>query len=370
MIIYIVLLTVATVFSLSYIGTDRAVAVITPVRHFLGFFLMVALIILYIWRGVTVGTDYPMYNMFLSQPSSYLAGVGVESGYVWLYGIAAAKQWSLFVTGASFMMTFVGLFLFARRTKVDTPMFLALGVLSFVYLSSFNLVRQMAAMGICFIGLALFTKDDEKALMQRSFWWHYALYAVCVFAAMYFHASAIIALVLPFCMFVHVRPWMVFSGFCLTTLGFLFELGNRIIPILSRFFPHYLAKYSGGMSAFLETGSKDLIAFIPILIQFVILFLIVYYDKQFVANHQWLTAMYFIYLVWFMMAGNQAAIRAQVYWFPATIYFFGRYLQVGTAPIGRWSASIMKVAVVLFFLLYTVLRIATNNSGIYPYVFR
>ncbi|WP_461215323.1 EpsG family protein [Lacticaseibacillus sp. GG6-2] len=370
MIIYIILLVGSAAFAMSYMSTGDSEVAIEPIRRLLGILFMVALIGLYIWRGVTVGTDYPMYNMFLSQPSTYLTGVGVESGYVWLYHIAAVKQWPLFVTVASFIMTYLGLYIFALRTKTSTPMFLSMTVLTFVYLSSFNLVRQMAAMGICFIGLALFTNDDTTKLFKRRFVWHYVLYAVFVGIAMKFHSSAIIALALPLCLFIKPKAWMAWGGLFLTLIGFLFQMGNRLVPVISRFFPHYLAKYSGDMSAFLETGSKGLIAFIPILIQFIILIAIMHYDKKFVADHQWLTALYLVYLVWFMMAGNQAAIRAQDYWFPSVVYFFGRYIQAGRAPIARLSPNFMKLFIIVFFLLYTVLRIVTNNSGIYPYVFR
>ncbi|MDY0839809.1 EpsG family protein [Lacticaseibacillus paracasei] len=370
MIIYMILLVASAGFALSYMDSDSVRTQIEPIRRLLGFFFILALIGLYIWRGNTVGTDYPMYNMFLAQPSTYLEGVGVESGYVWLYGIAAAKQWPLFVTTVSSLMTLVGLYLFALRVKVATPMFASMDVLTYVYLSSFNLVRQMAAMGICFTGLALFTPEDEKTPFQWHFWWRYVIYVILVVIAMRFHSSVVIALVLPFCMYIKVKPWMAWTGLVLTTVGFVFELGNRLVPILSRFFPHYLAKYSGDMSAFLETGTKGLIAFIPVLIQFLIIIAIIHYDPDFVESHQWLTALYLIFLTWFVMAGNQAAIRAQDCWLPAGIYFFGRYLQVGQAPIGRLSPNFMKLFIVMFFFLYTVLRIVTNNSGIYPYIFR
>ena len=370
MVIYLFLLIVSTGFAFSYMGQTETRPAFESIRRLLGFMFLITLIVLYIWRGVSVGTDYPMYNMFLTQPSTYLKGVGVESGYVWLYGIAWQRQWPLFVTIVSFFMTYLGMYLFSRRAKIALPMYLAMNVITIVYMSSFNVVRQMAAIGICYIGLTLFIDDDDTTLLQRRFWIHYVVFVIGVLIAFKFHASAIIALALPFCKFIRMRPWMGWSGFVLTMFGLWYGLGNQLVPVLVRFFPHYLAKYSSGNIAFFNSGSKDIVAIIPILVQFVILLIIMHYDKPFIQKYRWVTMMYLIYLTFYTLSGSQAAGRVQMYWLPFLVYFYCLYIQDGHAPIAKASPSFMKLFIVVFFILYTLLRIVTNNSGVYPYLFR
>lgn len=369
MLIYIILLIIAMIFCLNYSFTCVHNLYYELLWYLLCIPFVFTLIVIYIFRGTTVGTDYAMYNLFLQRTPEYLTSIGIEKGFVWLYTIAENKQMPLLVTIVAFIIMNGGLYIFARQKKIKFPLYISMLVLTYLYFIMFNMIRQMTAIGIVFAALSMFLDDDLKWDSQ-CFWIRYVVYVVIIyFFALNFHTSALVSVILPFCKFINVTRAKILLGMLITAVGIFTNIGNIIIPKIIHFFPHYVEKYTNSMD-FFYTGSKSIVAVIPIFILFFILFLIVSYDQEFLNNNRLLLGLFFVYLILFSASSNQVLTRIQYYWLPAMPFFFTVYLTDSKANVAKLSSRTFKLVIILFFFMYSILRLLANNSGVVPYYLR
>ncbi|WP_270235956.1 EpsG family protein [Lacticaseibacillus suilingensis] len=322
------------------------------------------LMIIYVLRGPAVGTDYPMYHSFFYFPLDRLRGFGIENGYLIIYGVAKSLDKFWIVSLISFVIYFFGFLAFSRKIQMSLATFESMLILSYLYFTSFNMVRQMSAIGIIFLGIAvsrLFDLEQPFVLKRK------IVFILFVLIAAQFHSSAYVAVIFLFCRNIHLTPRAAISGFGMMSIGYFMNLGNSIVPRLMYLFPHYVQKYSLIDNDFFTTGSKGLIEYLPILIQCVFMIMIISGDQVFFEKQKFICNMYFLYLMFFAFGGNQAAIRIQDYWSPAMMFFYGAYFESRKDSICHISSKMYKTVVVVFLALYIILRLLRNVSNVVPY---
>lgn len=345
--------------------TDKNVTSSISVRPFLSFLFLILLLYLATFRSRSVGTDYSMYNGFFFMTNQQLKAIYIENGYLLIYGIARWANNFYIVPFISFLLFFVGIYRFSKEVELSTEVLLGFLVCSYLYCSSFNTIRQMSAIGIVFFALSLYISDK---ILPKHRWLNIMLYVSIVYIASQFHASAWVALLLPFIEYIPISSTLVFWGGVLTTIGFFTKFINNVIPQLVILFPHYLTKHNGIDSAFfVDQGSKGIVEFLPILIQFIFLFLICYYARRFIRTNKFISSGYLVYLLLFIGGGNASIIRVQAYLLPFIIFFYGKYFQDGSGSILHLKNSVVKFIIILFFIVYFIFRLLRNISGVVPF---
>lgn len=327
---------------------------------------LVLLVYLATFRSPSVGTDYSMYSGFFFMTNEQLKAIYIEKGYLIIYSIARWINNFYFVPFISFLLFFIGLYRFSKEIKMSTEILLGFLVCSYLYCSSLNGIRQMSAIGIIFLALSLYL---NTSILVKHRWLNVILYVSIVSIASLFHASAWFALLLPLVEYIPINSIWVFFGGLLTTIGFFTKLVSGIMPKLVLLFPHYVEKYNGvDNSFFIDPSSKGIIGFLPVLTQFIFLFLICYYARNFIKLNKFISAGYFAYLLLFIGGGNFTVTRVQAYLLPFLIFFYGKYVQDNTDNIARLRSSWFKVIILLFFTIYFIFRLARNISGVVPFI--
>ncbi|MFC6169394.1 EpsG family protein [Loigolactobacillus jiayinensis] len=364
--IFILIIGILFITSSQVRATDKSTVSSTSVRPFFNFLFLVLLIYLATFRSRSVGTDYSMYNGFFSMTNQQLKAIYIEKGYLLIYSIARWVNDFRVVPFISFLLFFTGLYKFSKEIKMSTEVLLGFLVCSYLYCNSLNGIRQMSAIGVVFFALSLYLNVD---ILAQHRWLNIALYIFIIYIASLFHASAWFAIALPLIKYVPISSIWVVLGGLLTGIGFFTKFISGLMPKLVFLFPHYVEKHDGANSAFfVDPGSKGIIEFLPILIQFIFLFLICYYSWKFVKLNKFITAGYFAYLFLFIGGGNFTVTRVQAYLLPFLVFFYGKYVQESTENIARLRSNWFKVIIVLFFSFYFVFRLSRNISGIVPFV--
>lgn len=329
---------------------------------------------IYYFRGQTVGTDYPMYNNFYYSSNEYLKSIGIEPGYLFLYGLARRIGNFRVVSGFSFLVLWCGIIRFARQLKIDRLTVISFFVVSYTYLDSFNTVRQMTAVGIVLIGLGAFLSVIEDFREKRISKFHLAFaffrYLIYVIIAQQFHSSAWLAILVPLIMTFKVSPWKIIVGGVLTVVAYISGIANIIFPHFLFLFSHYVEKYAYDGTSFFIEGKKSLIALLPIIIQFIFLYIIVKYEEKFVQANRSLLNGYYVYLILFFGGGNTPILRMQEYFLFFIVFFYAKYFTYRRDSSIFENLIWFKFLVLSFWILYAVISVVRNISGINPYVFQ
>ena len=332
--------------------------------------MLAILLIMYLFRSVTVGTDYWMYRDFFFHTNDFLKANAIEPAYLMLYKYARILDSFYVVSLTSIVIFLAGYFIVVRRFGLNRLLSLSMLVLSYVFFMTFNTMRAMTAIAIVWMGLAIFfSKEDQSGFSVKRKIFNWLGYFSFILLATQFHNSAFIAIIIPITMRfkVHLRT-VVICGL-ITTILFFSRISETIVPRLIQFVPHYVEKYGSDTNEFFSSGSKGLIEFLPILIQFIILFLICLYDKKFIKSNNWVSALYLTYLVLFSAGGNSVVTRMQDYWVISSVIFYVEYFQKGKRPVLHLSRTLFTTIIVCFWIAYAFIKLFRNNSGIVPFAF-
>lgn len=328
----------------------------------------------YYFRNLTVGTDFPMYNAFYYQSNEYLKSIGIEPGFLLLYSVARLIGNFRIVSLFSFFVLWLGIIQFAKQLKIDRLTTISFFVISYTYLISFNVIRQMTAIGIVLIGLGGFLNKikyfKNKKISKLQFLISIFHYFIYVLIAQQFHASAWISLFIPLIMFFKVTPWKVLIGGIITISAYISGVVNLIFPHFLFLFSHYVEKYSQNGNAFFTEGEKSVTALLPIIIQFVFLYIIVTQGKRFVHENQALVGGYYLYLILFLGGGNTPMLRFQGYFLIFITFFYAKYFTYRMSETSFRNLNWFKLLVLGFWIVYAVLRVIRNISGVTPYIFQ
>lgn len=321
----------------------------------------VLLVSLAVMRGYTVGTDYNMYYRF------YLYGLhdNVEIGIQYIYELA--QRFDTFIVFSIVCYSLV-VYLFLKGIRKHCPNNL-IGVLFFVltyiYLTGFNQIRQIivASAIFCFINLVI----EKKKFNKLKFF-------ILILIASFFHTSALVMLA---ALFIPKKKtynslFVLFLFLCTTVFYFVPELKNLVGGLLNSFSGFYADKYASNAGYFFQVNKeKGLLEFIPVLVQMVLVLWILraVKDISMLKINEKLfhfsTNMVIIFLTLYSLSGIEAVDRLQNYFSVFNIYYYSIVVHI----LLNNKRYVYSIIIIVFWFLYYILRLYTNNSGVVPYIF-
>ncbi|MBZ6489057.1 EpsG family protein [Priestia aryabhattai] len=334
-------------------------------RNRLTLFLWAAILLgLAAFKGVGVGTDYPMYyNFFLNKSYN-----DVEYGISFIYDVSI--KYNNFLV-FSFLIYFLFLFFIFQGIKKNCPNYLIsilMFIFTYTYFTSYNQLRQMIAVSIifCFVNYLI---SNRKLIKIK--------YLVVILIALLFHNSAIFMFSLFFIPQKKFSVRIVVPLFLMTIiLYFIPEFKNQIGNIIVKLSGSYMEKYSTNLDFFFEVNKeKGLLQLIPVVIQMVIVSLSLCFPKNEsglninAQIYNFSTNLVVINLCLYSLAGIEAIDRLQIYFSCFNIYFYSILIHLLLNTKKQLYGQVFIVFIVTFWILYYVLRLITNISGVVPYSF-
>lgn len=336
------------------------------VRNSILIAVILLLFLLTIFRSTTVGTDYNAYYGYYFTDSMTLKAQYIESGYILLNEVSQKLGFFLIIPIFEFIVSFFGMFSLSVVVHSNKFSFLAFYILTYVYMQSFNALRQFIAIGfICFGCCFIFSQNKYK----------YLAFIFFILLAYEFHSSSLLMIALPLLLRVKISSKLTFISMILTIILFVSGLGIKLAQPLISMNSHYAIKYSGQASSFLSsTGNKGFIQFAPVIIQFLFLFMYLVLNKPYIKNKllstnklNFILTGYLAFLVLYSASGNGVIDRIQMFFYVfcilANCYFIDNKFDSGN------KALVFKGTLIVFWIAYCALRLITNNANVVPYTF-
>jgi len=362
MIIYIILI----IISLILFGLRNSIAYNNAIlRKLILASVIMLLLALTIFRGITVGTDYMAYNSYYYSSSAELKMQYIENGYILLNSLARSLNLFIIIPMLEFAISFFGMFSLAKVSKCNDFSFVSMYILTYTYMQSFNTLRQFIAMGFISFGCTFLFRDRKG----KTLW-----FLLFILLACQFHSSSLIMLIIPLFMKFHVTSTKVFISGIVTTILFATGLGIKITQPLIMMNGHYATKYSDSITFLTSSGNKGIIQFLPVIIQFILFYFYLFLNREdkdlFYLKSQKYNLIftgYLIFLILYSAGGNGVIDRIQMFLFVfciiANCYFVDK-----TVIRSVNLKMLYQLLVIGFWVLYCVLRLVINNAGIVPYI--
>lgn len=358
MIIYIILI----IISLILFGLRNSIAYNNAIlRKLILVSVIMLLLALTIFRGITVGTDYMAYNSYYYSSSAELKMQYIENGYILLNSLARSLNLFIIIPMLEFVISFFGMFSLAKVSKCNDFSFVSMYILTYTYMQSFNALRQFIAMGFVSFGCTFLFRDRKG----KTLW-----FLLFILLAYQFHYSSLIMLIIPLFMKFHVTSTKVFISGIVTTILFATGLGIKITQPLIMTNGHYATKYSDSITFLTSSGNKGIIQFLPVIIQFILFYFYLILNRDLCLKSQKYNLIftgYLIFLILYSAGGNGVIDRIQMFLFVfciiANCYFVDK-----TVIRSVNLKMLYQLLVIGFWVLYCVLRLVINNAGVVPYI--
>lgn len=367
MLVYLLLIFISV---LLIIFQNSTIYKIENTRRILFYLLTFCLFLLMILRSSNVGTDYLAYNGYFYSTSFALKSQYIENGYILLNEVAQELGIFLIIPAFEFIISYFGMYKLSTVFKTNSFAFLGFYILTYVYMQSFNALRQFIAIGfICFGCVFLFSQKRSR----------YLLFIFFIFLAYEFHSSSLIMIFLPLLSRIRVTKSITFMMMVLTSVLFFTGWGFKITQPLIGLNSHYATKYGGDTGFLISTGSKGLVQFIPVLIQFIMLIMYLYIQENNSINldknhtllskkNNFIFSGYLIFLMLYAAGGNGVVDRIQFFFFPIVI--IANILFYDSRSYLDFKMFIYRSVLLAFWVLYCILRLVMNNAGVVPYSFK
>ncbi|ADF37977.1 EpsG family protein [Priestia megaterium] len=329
------------------------------------FLWSIVLLVLAVFKGVTVGTDYPMYyNFFVYETYEGI----IETGIASIYDLAV--KYNNFLI---FSLCVYSLFIFFifKGIKVNSPNYLIsilFFVLTYTYFTGYNQLRQMIAVSMlfCFVGYLISNKKIDKIK-----------YIVVILLALLFHKSAAFAFLLFFISKKKFSSKIIIPLFLMTIVSyFIPTLKNEIGQLIIKVSGFYADKYAGKLDSFFEINKeKGLLQLAPVVIQMIILTISLYFPQKKprlninYTLYNFSTNIVVINLCLYSLAGIEAIDRLQIYFACFNIYFYSFLTHLLLNSKEKFYGKVFLSLILLFWITYYLLRLIINISGIVPYSF-
>lgn len=312
-------------------------------------------------RSFYLGTDGKMYYIFywLEHYRLYF-----DNGINLIYDLALYLndyKYFLFITSLIFL---VGMFISIKinTNYVWTSLFLFCS--SFLYLMSFNAIRQSLAISIIFLSIYFIGKNKIR-------YYDFIFFIIFIFIASEFHISSWSMISLILIRFIKIPRNLIVILSALTIFNYFDDsFKNLIEPFLSSI-DFYAEKYSSSTTAFFDVNkTKGLIQLLPILFQIFCLIYFLFMKNVYSnsnRNINFIVNYYFIFLFLFSFSGIEAVDRIQFYFYPSIILFYD--LLISNMNLKKKVNYSLIGLILLFWSSYYILRILQNTHGIYPYEF-
>lgn len=310
-------------------------------------------------RNTTVGTDYGMYYSWFDHLPTIITEIGIR----YIYIISSIFNNPKLITGISTCIFLVFMFHGIKKMSIQTTTAIFFFISSYLIFFILNGMRQAISISILFLGFYII---KEKSF---SFKWLLA-FSFMIFLASLFHTSGIYGCI--FILFWYLKnkklsKKIIIYGFIFVLIGYFTSLIRDFIAPVFNLFEFYLKKYEGNLSYFfIQNKDKNILQFIPIIIQFIFLLLNNKYKKG--ANYfsDWC---YMSYLLFYSATGIEAVDRFQLYFYPSIILFYDELVFniMNSKFQFKRNRVIILGSIVIFWCMYYILRLLQNTHGIYPY---
>lgn len=329
--------------------------------------IIIFLYFLTVFRSLNVGTDYSMYHHL------YFNGKYVEVFdyfIILVYDLARDKGDFLFFT---FILTALFLlFNLIAIKKISHSFYISFTffILSFYFFYIYNGMRQAVAISIIFLGIYFIQKEKLKVK-------DFLLYVLLIFIAMQFHFSAIYMLPLFALRFLKATKFIVIGAFFITVIGYFSPFTKDIYTNFLMNFDFYVQKYENNPEKFFGVNKeKNLLEFIPVLIQYFILYYSLTLKQTKSISENFIIVYYLGFLLLYLGSGIEAIDRIQFYFYPSIILFYDYLIYTiyttRSTRINHSSINVSNMMVLFsisFWFLYFVIRVLQGTHGIIPYEF-
>lgn len=339
-------------------------------RNTIFFSFVLLLFLLTILRSQSVGTDYQAYNGYFYSSSFDLKNQYIENGYILLNEFAQKIGIFLIIPAFEFIVSFFGMYELSKTFKTNSFAFLGFYILTYVYMQSFNALRQFIAIGFVSFGCAFLAGKTKSK---------YLYFIIFVLIAYEFHSSSLLMLFLPLMSRIHVTKWLACISMILTSLLFFTGLGFKITQPIIGLDNHYAIKYGQDTTFLSATGSKGIVQFIPVIIQFLLIIWYLYLqnNSEIISNNSgnmlskkqvnFIFTGYLSFLILYAAGGNGVIDRIQFFLFPFIIIASSIFWEVNNLS---FETILFRSVLLLFWISYCILRLILNNANVVPYVFR
>lgn len=232
---------------------------------------------------------------------------------------------------------------------------------SYIYLMSFNIVRQSIAISLVFLAIVLYLtlSNRIKAIIY---------YVISIVLAMNFHFSAILMMPLIILKYVKITSKKILLGTIVISLFYFSTEFKDSISFIFEFFNYYSNKYEANNVVFFEVNKeKGILEFLPVLIQLVFLYFYVKITEkrfEFSFKENFISVYYFSYLILYGLAGIEAVDRFQFYFLPSIILFYS--MMHYKLKNSKYMGYLLLVQI--FWILYFLIRLFSNHHGVVPYI--
>ncbi|MER1987891.1 MAG: EpsG family protein [Solibacillus sp.] len=306
-------------------------------------------------RGTAVGTDTAMYMRFFYARTYEEFELAVRSLYELAYQLSMYELVPISLAALFLYGMLRGIYKHCPNDAIGLLLF----ILTFVYFTSFNQMRQLVAAALLFGFVGL--------LMKRGF--GKLQFALVIAIATLFHQSAIFLVFLLAVPRRRFHPALIAVLFIGATLCYFTPaVKDGIGGILSTTSNFYEEKYATETNDFFQVNKeKGLVEFLPVFMQMLFVFACCYYPKQQQHFFQLVTNLYVLYLTFYAFSGIEAIDRVQVYLGVFTIYFYAYFIHNLLNAQNKYLGKLMTAIVLLFWCGYYLMRLLNNNQGIVPY---
>lgn len=306
-------------------------------------------------RGLSVGSDTAMYYRFF-QSGRY---DNFELAVRRLYDLASWLSWYEIIPFLLAALFLYGMLRGIYKHCPNDAIGLLLFVLTFVYFTSFNQMRQLVAAALLFGFIDLLMKKGFGKLQ----------FALLIAVATLFHQSAIFLYVLLLLPQRRFHPAVIAFLFVSATICYFTPaVKDGIGALVSTTSDFYEAKYEQRENYFFQVNKeKGLSQFLPVAVQMLIVLAACYYPKRQERFFQLVTNLYVVYLTLYAFSGIEAIDRVQVYFSTFTIYFYAYSIHYLLHADNKLLGKLMTAIILLFWCSYYMLRLLNNTQGIVPY---
>lgn len=317
------------------------------------------MMIIYVFRSYNVGSDYPLYLSMFNNP--YLKFTRIESGYLFINNVAHVFNNFKVISIILFFILILGIYFLSQSFKINMFSIIAMYILTFLFFTTFNVIRQSYALGIIMISIYFLMNKGYKSKL---------LFFIIVILAQFFHNSAISCIPFIFLSKFRVTSKRIFIIFIISAICYqtniITSLANNYIILFSDFYN----KYGNSVNSFLIPEPNNVIKVIPAVIQFIFLYFYVKNnDRINDYKSKFILSGYCFYL--FLFSGHSSGIinRFQLYYLIFPMLFFCLIFDKPNKGISYFSNVLLKYNVFVFCLVYTFIKLFTYSSGVVPYSF-
>lgn len=329
--------------------------------------MILFMFIIVIFRGVSVGTDYPLYNFFFYSSPDSLKSAYIEKGYIFINIVAQKINNFEFISFVLLLLLLYGLYKLSKQAEINFSIIISVFILTYTFYSSLNIIRQYYAIGFSLIGIYFLFKYLNNNPILAFF-----LYCITVILAKEFHSSAIFLIMFVIFPFINVtKVKVVFVGLLTMFLYIFSQFTTDVINFIMKFDIRYALKYGNAINVLTDFNQKNVVNLVYLLMQFVIVYFAIDYIKDSYDNRyesNFILSGYLFNLVLYVGGDNVIFSRIQAYTYIFLILFYSKMLTKYRNE--KKDIELIKLISIIMLISLYIYRILTNNSGIVPFVFK